>query len=43
MGISALRKTQGEVCLEGADDVLQLLDEMIAAEERFEKTWKAYL
>lgn len=43
MGITALRKSQGESCVEGADDILQLLDEMIAAEERFEKTWKAYL
>ena len=43
MGITALRKSQSETCIEGADDVLQLLDEMISAEERFEKTWKAYL
>jgi len=43
MGITALRKSQSETCIEGADDVLQLLDEMIAAEERFEKKWKEYL
>ncbi len=43
MGITALRKTQSESCVEGADDILQLLDEMIAAEERFEKKWKEYL
>ncbi|MBQ7923863.1 MAG: hypothetical protein IJ329_01000 [Clostridia bacterium] len=43
MGITALRKSQSETCIEGADDILQLLDEMIAAEERFEKKWKEYL
>ena len=43
MGITALRKSQSETFVEGADDVLQLLDEMIAAEERFEKKWKEYL
>ena len=43
MGISALRKSQSETCIEGADDILSLLDEMITAEERFEKVWKEYL
>ena len=43
MGITALRKSASETCIEGADDVLELLDEMIAAEERFEKKWKEYL
>ena len=43
MGITALRKSQSETFVEGADDVLQLLDEMIAAEERFEKKRKEYL
>ena len=43
MGITALRKSQSETCIEGADDILQLLDEMIAAEERFEKKWKEYV
>ncbi len=43
MGITALRKSKSETCVEGADDVLQLLDDMLAAEERFEKTWKGYL
>ncbi len=43
MGISALRKSESEACVEGADDVLALLHEMIEAEERFEKTWKEFL
>ncbi len=43
MGISALRKSESETSIEGADDVLALLREMIDAEERFEKTWKEYL
>ena len=43
MGITALRKSKSETCIDGADDVLQLLDDMLAAEERFEKTWKGYL
>ncbi len=43
MGISALRKSKSEAYEEGSDEILALLDEMIAAEEAFEKKWKAYL
>ena len=43
MGITALRKTQGELSPEGNEEIKALLDEMIAREEEFEKTWKAYL
>ncbi len=43
MGISSLRKSEGEASVEGADDVLCLLREMIEAEERFEKKWKEFL
>ncbi len=43
MGITALRATRGDVPVEGNDKILALLDEMIAAEEEFEETWKKYL
>ena len=43
MGITALRKSASETCAEGSDEVLALLNEMIDAEERFEKKWKEYL
>ncbi len=43
MGITALRKSKSETCVEENGGVLSLLDEMLAAEERFEKTWKGYL
>ena len=43
MGISALRKTAGELSPEGNEDIKALLKEMIEKEEEFEKTWKAYL
>ena len=42
MGISALRKSQGEVC-DGDEDILALLNEFIDLEEDFEKRWKAFL
>ena len=43
MGISALRKTAGELSPEGNEDIKSLLKEMIEKEEEFEKVWKAYL
>ena len=43
MGITALRTTAGELSLNGNDEILALLNEMIAVEERFEKKWKEYL
>ncbi len=43
MGITALRATQGDVPREGNEEILKLLDEMISAEEEFEKIWKGYL
>ena len=43
MGITALRKSEGEAMPEGDDEIYALLNEMIAAEEEFEKIWKSYL
>ncbi len=43
MGITALRATQGDLPEEGNEEILSLLDEMIAREEEFEKIWKGYL
>ncbi len=43
MGVTALRSTQGDLSVNGDEDILTLLDEMITAEERFEKKWKEYL
>ena len=43
MGIDALRTTASELAVDGDDDILALLDEMITQEEKFEKKWKEYL
>ena len=43
MGITALRATAGELPENGNDEIVALLDEMIKAEETFEKRWKQYL
>ena len=43
MGIDALRKTASELAVDGDDDILALLDEMITQEEKFENKWKEYL
>nr|MBR6777955.1 hypothetical protein [Clostridia bacterium] len=43
MGITALKATAGDVPADGNEKVLALLDEMIKAEEEFEKIWKGYL
>jgi hypothetical protein len=43
MGITALKSTAGDLPADGNKDVLALLEEMIKAEEEFEKIWKSYL
>lgn len=43
MGITALKATAGDVPVEGNDKIIALLEEMIKAEEEFEKVWKEYL
>ena len=43
MGITALKATAGDVPIDGNEEVLALLEEMIKAEEEFEKIWKGYL
>ena len=43
MGITALRSSQNMAKPDEDEEVLALLDEMLQAEERFEKTWKEYL
>ena len=43
MGITSLRTTASEVPIDGNDEILALLDEMIKTEEAFEKKWKEYL
>ena len=43
MGITALKATAGDVPVDGNDKIIALLEEMIKAEEEFEKVWKEYL
>ena len=43
MGISALRTSAGDINRENSDEICRLLDEMIKAEEGFEKKWKEFL
>ena len=43
MGVTSLRKTASEASPEGREEILALMDEMIKAEEQFEKKWKEYL
>lgn len=43
MGVTSLRTTAGELSVNGNEKILALLDEMISAEEKFEKKWKEYL
>ena len=43
MGIDALRTTANDLSPEGNEDIADLLREMIAVEEEFEKKWKEYL
>ncbi|MBE5739476.1 MAG: hypothetical protein E7349_01315 [Clostridiales bacterium] len=43
MGITSLRTTAGDLSEDGNEEIIALLDEMIKAEEQFEKKWKEYL
>lgn len=43
MGITALKRTAGEVLFDENEDVGALLSDMIKTEEEFEKRWKEYL
>ncbi len=43
MGITALRATQGDLPEDGNEEILALVDEMIAREEEFEKIWKSFI
>ena len=43
MGITALKATAGDLSEEGNEKILELLNEMIKAEEEFEQIWKGYL
>ena len=43
MGITALRSTASELAVDGDDEIIALLNEMIEMEETYEKKWKEYL
>lgn len=43
MGITALRTTASELAIDGDDEIIALLNEMIEMEENYEKKWKEYL
>ena len=43
MGITALRTTAGELSKDGDPQIIELINEMIKAEEDFEKRWKEFL
>ncbi|MBQ8685919.1 MAG: hypothetical protein IJ514_07090 [Clostridia bacterium] len=43
MGINSLRTTASELAVDGDQEIIELLNEMIAQEEKFEKKWKEYL
>lgn len=43
MGITALKRTAGELSPKGDERIIQLMDEMISREEEFEKKWKEYV
>ena len=43
MGITSLRTTLNELRDDGNQEIIALLEEMINAEEDFEKKWKEYL
>ena len=43
MGITSLRTTASELPIDGNDEIIALLNEMITVEEQFEKKWKEYL
>ena len=43
MGIAALRASKTDSFETASDEIISLLDEMIEAEERFEKRWKSFI
>lgn len=43
MGVTSLRTTASEMPREENDEIIALLEEMISAEEEFEKKWKSFL
>lgn len=43
MGVTSLRTTASEMPREGNDEIIALLEEMISAEEEFERKWKSFL
>ncbi len=43
MGITALKATVSDIPAEGNEEIVKLLEEMIAKEEEFEKVWKSHL
>ena len=43
MGITALKSTLGDLPSDGNEQILSLIEEMLQAEEEFEKIWKGYL
>ena len=43
MGVTSLRTTASEMPREENEEIIALLEEMIAAEEEFERKWKSFL
>lgn len=43
MGVTSLRTSASELYPSASDEIVELLNEMIKAEEQFEKKWKEYL
>ena len=43
MGVTSLRTTAGELNPDDDGEIIALMNEMIAREERFEKRWKEFL
>ena len=43
MGVTSLRTTASELAIDGTDQIISLLNEIIQAEEQFEKKWKEFL
>lgn len=43
MGVTSLRTTASELAIDGNDQIISLLNEIIQAEEQFEKKWKEFL
>lgn len=43
MGVTSLRTTASELAVDGNDEIIALLNEIIQAEEQFEKKWKEFL